>query len=458
MHEVFQQMFIPKSVRKFLVLMALGYMCAGQAPAFSADSEVPGLACDWVPSSNMAPVSPSAAGLRANIIDSNAGYWQAALPAAYPQGSEFRIRGQFPSSRNMSIQVTSSALRGLKTIAAITDWQIQPDSGSRSPYPAPSVVDPAVPAGGAYSVVVHYGKAPATPAANTLYLDPADYAGGGSVVLVYRVYAPFAPLKISDAGGVPLPSIALITAQGDIPIAQFDSGSRCSVVERVEYALVRTLALSGYLKYAKPLVPAPIPAQPVPAAPRFMLWGGDDELGQNQHAQLVLNADNSYVYTALSQTLADLAVVRARMPSRALQDGAGAPQVRYWSLCTASIEYNSTFACMADADARLDADGYYNVVISVKEKRPANADADHGFNWLDFGRAEPSYPMFRYLSPASSFAQAPQNYFSGGYTALSQLMGSFYPQVTYCSKSMFDQYTAAGATPAQVFAACAAGG
>ena len=390
------------------------------------------------------------------LADQAAGYWQAPFSSLYLPGTEFKLKGQFPASRNMSIQVTNSLIGFLNTIGAITDYQIAPDPGSQNPFTAVNIVDPSIAAGGDYTVIIHYGKAPADPKPNTIYLDPKQFVWTGAMIIVYRIYAPVDG-SLADHGGVPLPALYLVTDHGDVPISEFKTPAQCAFWTAAEAVVVQGEAAIGNVPLQIPLAPRPIPAQPVPRAPVFKLWGGTDVLGQLKIAQWVVNADNSYVYTYLNQRAGDLVLVRAKAPSYATEAGITDPQVRYWSLCESSIPFLSTYQCVKDQDFATDANGYFTAVISIPKKRPANADAAHGYNWLEFGPAEPASPIFRYLSPSPNFAEAPSNFDPKKYDSLAQLMGDYYPLATYCAKSVFDAHTNAGETPAQVFAACQAG-
>jgi len=420
------------------------------------------LLCPWT--TTAAPLKGTDPGVRdvRNVLaDMNAGYWQASFSSYFPAGTEIRIKGKFPATRNMSLQVTDSLIGFLTTIGALTDYQIVPEPGSVNPYTSINNVDPTIPAGGDYVAYVHYGKAPANPKPNTIYLDPADYKWAYAIVLVYRLYAPFDD-NLANTGNVPLPELTLIKVDGEeIPVSTDDhthTPAQCIFWTVGEAVVVQGEAALGNIPLSAPLVPTPIPPEPLPPDLQFRLWGGDDVLGQVKIAQWVVNADNAYVYTWLDQTAADLVLVRAQMPTYSTQPGVGSdPQVRYWSLCESSIVFLSTYQCIKDADAVFDQDGYFNVVISVPNKQPANADAAHSFNWMRFGTAEPASPIFRYQSPAPDFLQAPSNWENGNYQNLSELMGQYYPIATYCAKSVFDAHTNAGETPEQVFAACKVG-
>lgn len=450
-------MLAPMRLRTRLscALLLCTSLCTLSLPARAAVPSQPQLACDW--SFTATPLEVPAPGdARYVLADQNAGYWQAPFSSLYPLGTRLRLRGQFPAARNMSIQVTTSLIGFLTTIGSLTDYQLAPDPGSANPFVSVNAVDPAVAAGGHYTAYVQFGKAGSEKQPNTIYLDAAQYVWTGAVIVVYRIYAPFNGV-LDQHGEVPLPQIELVAPDGSsTPIANARTPAQCAFWTAAEAAVVQGEADIGNALYAKPIAPWPIPPQPHLPAPKFVLWGGDDVLGQLPFTQWVVNADNAYVYATIEQARGDLVLVRARMPTHATQPDVQDPQLRYWSLCESSIQFLSTYQCIKDSDAVLDADGDFNAVISVPSKKPPHADAAHGYQWLTFGTTDPAAPIFRYMNPAPGFAQAPNRYDPAKDDSLSQRMGDYYPLLTYCTQSLFDARTQAGDSPAQVFAACQA--
>jgi hypothetical protein len=52
---------------------------------------------------------------------------------------------------------------------------------------------------------------------------------------------------------------------------------------------------------------------------------------------------------------------------------------------------------VADHEIVKDADGWYTIVVSREEDRPANATADHGVTWMDWGPYLDGQLTFRFL-------------------------------------------------------------
>jgi hypothetical protein len=131
--------------------------------------------------------------------DSNAGYWL--QPFVVQPTLRLVIAGRYPDARYASFNVYASTgasftLHGVG--AAVADYQIAPDPGSRNPWQ--TRVQP----GGHFTLTVRADVAPH--ARNTLPLAPAGTAPGRRGYLLYRIYLP--------AGGhfasVPLPTLTLV--------------------------------------------------------------------------------------------------------------------------------------------------------------------------------------------------------------------------------------------------------
>lgn len=413
---------------------------------FSGPNKGLNLTCNWR-EANGTPTANGQSGIRYGYIDLAAGYWQFFLSPYFPKGTEFVIDGQYPASRNFSYQLYNGAELGL---GYLDDYQIQPDAGSKSPFNGVNTLDTAVAAGGNYTLHIIYGTAPATPALNTLYVDSSKFSVGDFAVFVYRIYNGLGSLTVADHGGVPMPAIYEVTSQGNVTLASLDETAVCDAgIGQRNLRRVARAQVSDDI-YAEPERPKPIAAQPVPAAPQFQL---EDDPGA-----VLVNVDNRYIYTILSQKLGDLVLVRAKAPSYATGPGAGTdPQLRHWSVCENAYITVETYQCVEDTDATLDSEGYFNIVISVPAKQPSNAIPAHGFNWLTYGTDDEGTPIYRQMLASSDYTQSAFNVPGGEAAEAPQIMGEYFPVSTYCAESVFQAHTNAGETPAQVFAGCAAG-
>ncbi|MDR3417627.1 MAG: hypothetical protein P4L83_15730 [Nevskia sp.] len=405
------------------------------------------LICNWRPANGTPTASTPPGSMRWGYIDLAAGYWQLILSPFFPAGTTFKLEGQYPSARNFSFQLYDGAGVGL---ASLTDYELQPDSGSQSPFDVVNDLDTAIQPGGHYTVYLVYGAAPAQPAPNTIYIDASKFSAGSQAVLIYRVYNSFGSGSIVNYGDEPLPAAYEVTTKGTVPLSALDNTLACNSGIGLRDGMRRVRASLVDQIFAKPLAPQAIAAKPVPAAPVFQL--------RDNPSDVLANSDTRYIYVTLSQTKGDLVLMRARAPTYATGPNAGSdPQLRHWSVCENALWTVETYACIEDSDAAIDGDGFFNIVISVPTKKPANATHAYSFDWLPFGTCLAGTPIFRHMLASPNFTQSAFQMPTGKASEAPQIMGDYFPQATYCASSVFAAHTGNKETPAQVFAACAAG-
>ena len=417
---------------------------APDPPIFSTAPKTE-VACNWRVANGTPEANTPPGALRWGYLDLAAGYYQVILSPGFPVGTRFRFAGQYPAARNFSYQLYNG---GSEELDELADYEVAPDAGSQSPFNGVNTVNTAIQPGGQYTAYLGYGAKPASPAANTIYVDPTQITIGSQVVLVYRVYNAFSGITVAQHGDVPLPTVYEETAQGDVPLASIDTTLICDAGIGARDTERRSFSAASDVANSLPQSPGAIPAQPVPAAPVFLL--------RDSTSDILVNEDNRYMYAELSQTAGDLILMRVRAPSFATQAGAGSdPQLRHWSLCENAMLSAETYSCIEDQDATLDSGGFFNAVISVVSKRPANATAQYGFNWLAYGTTNVGFPIFRHMLPSPNFKQSAFDVPAGA--TPQSIMGDYFPVATYCSNAVFAEHTQAGETPASVFAGCQAG-
>jgi hypothetical protein len=408
-----------------LLLCGLIVGLLGARPA--AASSIP-LACDqWI---NTA----SQNGQYYALTDVEANYYGTIItPGAQPvAGSRIRIDAQFPAARNFSI----TAYKGSGSVMdSITDYQVQPNAGSQSAYLDEVHLDSTVHSGGSYTVYIEFTPRPSNPAPNTLYEDPAVLQNDNSMI-VYRVYLPSG----NAYGGVGLPRLTVQTPNGNYPAKNYQACQTWAFAEGLgALGFTINLTKSGIFDF-------------VPASnPKFRMYNSIK--GNPLEA---VNVDNKYLYAVIKSSEADMALIRGRAPYYTTQSGVE-PQVRHWSMCENSLEF-MTYGCIEDHGAAIDSGGYYNIVISPPNHKPANATHSYGFDWLTYGtNPTPGEGniIYRQMLAAPSFTQAISNV--ARWHSPVNVMGDYYPQITYCSASVFSAHTAAHESPASVFAACQAG-
>ncbi len=361
--------------------------------------------------------------------DTNAVYWVAALPDKIPSGDQIEIAGSTPTARYSSFQIYTE--RG-ESESGVNDAGIVGQSATPAQAVAP---------GHAYKVSIIY-SATASSSGTTLVANPSLLSGRAPAhkFLVYRLYLPTS--GAADSGS--LPALTYVARDGTrIPLSSTPDQPSCNTIRNNIQDVVGNGSDSGSSSGGSSSSGSgglDLLNGPAIKPPRMTIYR--TTIGRFQ------NLDVRYMREKTNDTLGDLLLFRAKAPASTIS--ATAPQVRYWSLC--SDEFHAphrAVSCLADQDAKLGADGYYNIIIAPSTP-PAGYEAE--FNYLPWGADAFGEPIYRQLLANPSFSQSIDN------NALSPLpsvtMGAYFPDNTYCSSSVFSANLSAGA--AAVFAACKA--
>jgi hypothetical protein len=123
-------------------------------------------------------------------------------------------------------------------------------------------------------------------------------------------------------------------------------------------------------------------------------------------------------------------------------------QVQYWSNTTVgSGPSGEVWDGLSDMQAPLDADGYYTIVVSRPEDRPANATEENGVAWMDWGpgegldddrrnRKDFGMMIMRFMACDPGWENSPTKATTPGTEA--KLMGPYYPTGYYTTKEAFE--------------------
>lgn len=385
--------------------------------------------------------------------DSGALYWPAVFRTPLAPGDHLEIAGYFPQARYLSLH---SYLTGGVPYDRLSDSDLSPDPGQVNPF----VTAPWRPGQG-YTLRVTGGAPPAIRPPNTLYLGPPGQ--GDPAPLILRLYAPE-----GTETGADLPRVTLVRATGErltgtAMCAALDSARPGTEFRRIETPMIAPRAYLDLLDRRG--------TQPV---------GGDWALFWNPRLSVLrlaaptlaraagfaarlgllprvwayyANLDMNYVSTMIDARQGALVVLEGQLP-RTPARGAGAAtepgiDLRYWSLCTNEGLSSTRFVdCLLDGQVPVrDLPGqprHYRIVVSRADDRPANARADCGVGWLDWGArgdgaGNPHLGLLilRNLLPDAGFAQAIQRIPYPG--AERATMGPYLPTLTYTTRAAFEQ-------------------
>lgn len=354
--------------------------------------------------------------------ETNAVYWVAALPDTVGIGDKIEIAGTSATARYFSFQIYNE---NGKAESGLSDAGIFGADATPANMIAP---------GQPYTVTVIY-SATATASGTTLVADPTDVSTRPPAhkFLLYRLYL---PTSGSD-NFANLPKLTYVAANGTrTPLSSTQDQASCNTILASIKTTVGGDGGDGASSSSSSggLI-APLPAVKPPTMTIYR-----STIGRFQ------NLDVHYMREKTNDTLGDLLIIRGKAPTFAT--GSSSPQVRYWSVC--SDEFHAprkVVDCLADTDAHIGTDGYYNVIIAPNTP-PDGYQAE--FDYLPFGADAFGEPIYRQLLADPSFKQSIANNNLALIPSLS--MGVYFPASTYCSSSVFSSNLSAGA--AAVFKAC----
>jgi hypothetical protein len=372
---------------------------------------------------------PEGSNQHANVLlgEGGANYWQAWL-IPIPRGGHIEFHGRFPHARYTSFTTYGE---GLASIDAIHDAQIQPDPGSANPF-----VPGAHRGETAREYTVRLVERP--PASgrepNTFYnLSPDGTKSGGSLARVsLRIYAP--DRDQGPAGGVPLPDITLVSADGTrtkLP--------DCTDPGLPDVGLDAALAGAGS---GEPLgVGTAIGAENPPEWRRFTNFfsslvhraGGDPQTTDEMfpYGGWGDTPDQRYISTLIDQAHGQVVAFRAKAPTfprtRNGEPTMGSGQVRFWSFCSYG-PHTGWYDCVQDDEVPVDEQGHFTIAISTAAARPRNAVDSCGVAWVPAGPSTQTTLILRNLLPDPSFAEAIHNAQPG---TEAEVMRDHYPRGTY---------------------------
>ncbi len=249
-------------------------------------------------------------------------------------------------------------------------------------------------------------------------------------IAVLRVYV---PVEAADhSGGVGLPGLAIEEADGRLrPLAACTPEEEQVWTEAIRGMVMTNIAAADRL-------PMPAGADAPPSSVKSSIPG------------LAPNPDNRYVMTPVVWEPGRIVVIRGQAPSfpghdRRGERGTSPAQLRFWSFCAGSNDVTPpngypTEACVADAGSPVGPDGFYTIVVSQPEDRPANATPEDGVAWLQ--GADASLP----ISSCCGTCCHQDEFFDQSAWAVPELtvgaaqevMGSYYPDAVYCDKAVFE--------------------
>lgn len=354
-----------------------------------------------------------------------------------PPGGELVIRGRYPHARYMSFNAYSE---DFQPTDALADTGIAAERGSTNPFIAGNRRD--LPRRD-YTVRVVPDVVPEKRAPNTVYLGE-DGRPRFASSLVYRVYLP--DRGRDQFGGVGLPEVAIRMPDG----TEVEQPAACTVLtDQPSTGVTRTDQRSG-----GPAVPNYTTATKRPRwerffnVPRTMLNQFSatlaDAYGAESRGGFFSDGNNAYVYAFMAREFGPVLVLRGRVPQVPATYGGerrfSRGQVRYWSLCSVSMQpygVTDTIGCTNDALLAADGERRFTIVVSTPQDRPANARKACGVTWLPFGARPTAALVMRNQLASPGFARAIQRVRTPGTER--EVMGEHLPRGRYLQTRAFEK-------------------
>lgn len=293
----------------------------------------------------------------------------------------FRIKGKFPDTRYFSFNVYS--LGDNATQGSLVDYQIKTDSGKPNPF---LVHKDSAEVGENFTVHIVPAKHKDQNLPNLLpFRDDVKL-----LLMVIRLY----DYNIDDFGGVDFPTVEAFTIQGEAktmafkPVRLPTALNLRSIVRRVSLpGMVKRLGLVFQTENTVSL-DGPLSNKKYYSLPFHAI----DTRGY------IENNDNRYLLAAITKKEDEVFVFRFKSPSYTHgPEDINETDVRYWSFNLGNAAtYN--FNALKDEDAKLDADGYVNIVLaSPDEAVEAQAQA-LAYNFMEWNMPwQKGFILFRHM-------------------------------------------------------------
>jgi hypothetical protein len=134
----------------------------------------------------------------------------------------------------------------------------------------------------------------------------------------------------------------------------------------------------------------------------------------------------------------EVVAFRAKAPSFVQTRGAAAmpsAQLRYFSICVNDFPTTRYVACLPDDRIAVDEDGFFTIVVSDRQHRPANLGPSD--SWIPAGPYPDTFVLYRQMLPAAGFAEAIDR--APSPEEAPKTTGAYSPQTKLCTTAHFDR-------------------
>lgn len=294
-----------------------------------------------------------------------------------PEGGKVVFKGQYLRCRYFAFHPSDF---DTNTLPTLVDEDIVPDSGSVNPFCQATEVNSAQ----YFTAQLTFNEPPAVPEPNTMYAGKKrDGESNPAVFLLLRTTDSVLGAMPPNSTGVPLPSLTVYDADGNI-VQTFEKCDPYPPGTDLPYETTRFASL-------------PIPDHRTIVAPEAFNTRSNWGLPYD----ILASDDILYLNAPYTRRLGDVLVVRGKALTTAnppeVPVYAPGLQIRGFTLTNYNFWAGICNDALVDQQLLLDENGYYTVVLSTQENRPANAQDDKGVNWMDWGPYLDGQLTFRLL-------------------------------------------------------------
>jgi hypothetical protein len=334
-----------------------------------------------------------------------------------PTGGRVVFRGEYLRARYFAFHPSDF---DTNTLPTLVDEDLEPDEGSANPYRGP-VPEGVVPR---FTATLDWAPEPETPAANTTYVGrKRNGEPNPAVFCILRTTGSLLGGMPPNSTGVLLPSVTVYDADGS---QTWHCEETDPYPPGIEYPVETTQ-----------FAPLPIPD-----------WRGLSQPGQlnvksnwGLPYDLLASDDISYLCAPYSLRWGEVFVLRAKAFSTphtpAEPPHAPGKQIRAFTATTYNFWAGIANASIVDHEIARDDDGCMTLVVSSEENRPANATAENGCTWLDWGPYLDGQLSFRYLIRRNPLLVALRRAIVDG--DVSEEIAPYVPKTGHCSRAAFER-------------------
>lgn len=331
------------------------------------------------------------------------------------RGGRVEFSGQYPAARYFGFHPNDLETNNLKTLV---DVDLDPDSGSVNPWRQEAGRE----ADRRYTASLVFDEIPDAPERNTSYVGARKQGGFNPVTFViYRLYdSDLGPLP-PNSGGVPLPALTVYDADGEVT----EHHPECDPFPPGTELPVDT---TRFPVFPVPDYRAVHHAFQINILPN---WG--------MPVDILANADVLYLGTPYGKNLGEVLLWRARLPRTADPED-GTPlssknvEMRMFSACTYNFWNGEANSCVQDTELAADADGFYTLMITAPEDRPAGLP--EGVNWLSAGPFLDGQLSLRMLLARDQLLVRLKDAIETG--VADREIEPYVPRIAACSRRSFD--------------------